>query len=170
MPDATAVKPVLVFAWGNPSRGDDALGPALYDLIEARQKRGAGFDHVDCLTDFQLQVEHALDLDRREWILFADASLDAPPPYAFYRLQPAGEVTFTTHAMSPASVLAVYEQVYARPAPPAFMLSMRGYEFGLGQGLSIAARRHLDEAFTFVSRLSLDPPFDTPAACAMQGS
>jgi Ni,Fe-hydrogenase maturation factor len=25
--------PVLVFTWGNPSRGDDALGPALFELL-----------------------------------------------------------------------------------------------------------------------------------------
>ena len=48
---------VLVFGWGNPSRGDDALGPLFVDAVEAMKLPG-----VECLTDFQLQVEHALDL------------------------------------------------------------------------------------------------------------
>jgi hydrogenase maturation protease len=164
------IRPVLVFTWGNPSRGDDALGPALHDLIEAGQKRGDGFGHVDILTDFQLQVEHVLDLQRRRWIVFVDAAVDATPPYDFYRLQAADDVAYTTHAVSPAALLAVYQQVYAQPAPPAFMLSVRGYEFGLGQSLSPDARRHLDEAFAFLSRLPLDPPFDTPDICAMHGA
>jgi hypothetical protein len=48
--------PILVFAWGNPSRGDDALGPLFAERIEA-----LGLPGVECLTDFQLQVEHALE-------------------------------------------------------------------------------------------------------------
>lgn len=163
-------KPVLVFTWGNPSRGDDALGPALYDLIEARHDQGDGFGHVDILTDFQLQVEHVLDLHGRRWIVFVDAAVDVTPPYDFYRLQASDDVAYTTHAVSPAELLAVYQQVYAQPAPPAFMLSVRGYDFGLGQPLSHEARRHLDEAFVFLSRLPLDPPLDTPDICAMHGA
>ena len=34
MPDT--VKPVLIFTWGNPSRGDDALGPLFLERLEAR--------------------------------------------------------------------------------------------------------------------------------------
>lgn len=164
------IRPVLVFTWGNPSRGDDALGPALYDLIEAGQKRGEGFGHVDILTDFQLQVEHVIDLQRRRWVVFVDAAVDATPPFEFYRLQAADDVAYTTHAVSPAALLAVYQQVYAQPAPPAFMLSVRGYDFGLGQSLSPDARRHLDEALAFLSRLPLDPPLDTSDICAMHGA
>jgi hydrogenase maturation protease len=115
---------------------------------------------VELLTDFQLQVEHVLDLRFRQWVLFVDASQAAQPPYTFHRLSPARETGYTTHAMSPAGVLAVYRQVYAEPPPPAFMLSIRGYQFELGQPLSTAAREHLEEAFTFLCRLPIAPPFD----------
>jgi len=53
-PDAA---PVLVLAVGNPSRGDDALGPLAAQRLAALELSG-----VEVLTDFQLQVEHALDL------------------------------------------------------------------------------------------------------------
>ncbi len=33
--------PILVFAYGNPSRGDDALGPAMYELLEEQQQKAA---------------------------------------------------------------------------------------------------------------------------------
>lgn len=164
------IRPVLVFTWGNPSRGDDALGPALHDLIEAEQRRGGGFGHVDVLTDFQLQVEHVLDLHRRRWIVFVDAAVDVMPPYDFYRLQATDDVAYTSHALGPAALLAVYQQVYAQPAPPAFMLAVRGNDFDLGRSLSSDARRHLDEAFAFLSRLPMDPPFDTPDVRAMHGA
>ena len=143
----TGARPVLVFAWGNPSRGDDALGPALLDMLETRQRETAGLDHVELLTDFQLQVEHALDLQGRERVLFVDASASAQAPYVLSALLPERDSSYTTHAMNPAAVLAVYEQINDESPPPAFMLSIRGYEFGLGQPLSAKARGNLQDAF-----------------------
>jgi hydrogenase maturation protease len=141
--------PVLVFTWGNPSRGDDALGPALYELLLQKQSAGE-LPGVDLLTDFQLQIEHALDLRGRERVVFVDASVDVPEPFDFRPLQVQRGASFTTHAMSPGAILSVYEQVERQSPPPAFLLSIRGYEFGLGQPLSAAARRYLDEACEFV--------------------
>jgi hydrogenase maturation protease len=140
------VRPVLVFAWGNPSRGDDALGPALLEMLEARQRAGGELDNVELLTDFQLQVEHALDLQGRERVLFIDASVSARAPYEFAALHPERDSSYTTHAMSPGAVLAVYEQINDGPPPPAFMLSIRGYEFELGQPMSTQARANLQDA------------------------
>ena len=139
------VRPLLVFAWGNPSRGDDALGPALLEMLESRQAQGE-FAGVELLTDFQLQVEHALDLQGRELVLFIDASVSAQAPYELHPLQAERDASYTTHAMSPGSVLAVYAQINDEPSPPAFMLSIRGYEFELGEPLSQQARANLQDA------------------------
>ena len=49
----------LVFAWGNPSRGDDALGPALVERLEAARPAHPEWGELALLTDFQLQPEHA---------------------------------------------------------------------------------------------------------------
>lgn len=164
MQDRSPPKSVLLFAYGNPSRGDDALGPALYEQVEKRQRTGGDFEHVELLTDFQLQIEHVLDLRSRRWVLFVDASQVASPPYTFDRVYPARETGYTTHSMSPAGVLAIYQKVYAEAPPPTFMLSIRGYRFGLGQPLSTGARRHLKEAFSFLCALPLAPPFDIEPA------
>jgi len=142
------VRPVLVFAWGNPSRGDDALGPALLDLLETRQRETAELGHVELMTDYQLQVEHALDLQGRERVLFIDASVSAQAPYELSVLLPERDSSYTTHAMSPAAVLAVYAQINDEPPPPAWLLSIRGYEFELGQPLSALARSNLQDACT----------------------
>ena len=143
--------PDLVFTWGNPSRGDDALGPAMYELLLQQDLNG-----VDLLTDFQLQIEHTLDLEGREHVLFVDASTSAKPPFEFLRLQPEQDASYTTHAMSPQALLSVYQQVNGCAPPPAWLLSIRGYEFGLGLPLSTAASRHLLAAFNHVKML-LDP-------------
>ena len=139
------VRPVLVFAWGNPSRGDDALGPALLEMLASRQAQGE-FAGVELLTDFQLQVEHALDLQGRERVLFIDASVSAQAPYELHRLQAERDASYTTHAMSPGAVLAVYAQINDEAPPPAFLLSIRGYEFELGQSLTPQACANLQDA------------------------
>ena len=140
--------PILVFAYGNPSRGDDALGPVMYDLLHDNLPV-----EVELLTDFQLQVEHSMDLDQREAVLFIDASMSAAAPFHFYQLHAERDNSFTSHAMSPTSLLDAYQKVNKRQAPPAFMLEVRGYEFELGQPLSSQAEDNLRAAYAFLDDL-----------------
>ena len=51
-------KPILIFGYGNLSRGDDALGPLLLEYIEDH----CDLSTIELLVDFQLQIEHALDI------------------------------------------------------------------------------------------------------------
>ncbi len=140
------VAPVLVFACGNPSRGDDALGPAFVERVGARYADAVGAGQLEILTDFQLQAEHALDLVGREAVVFVDASVSCAPPFAWDPLQPSREVGYTTHVMSPAAVLATYVLVHGTDPPPARLLAIRGERFELGAPLSPAAAANLDAA------------------------
>jgi hydrogenase maturation protease len=151
MSETATIAPILIFAYGNPSRGDDGLGPAMYDLLEKNP-----LDNVDLLSDFQLQIEHALDLQQRDYILFIDAGVNCEAPFELHRLQPEKDDSYTTHSMSPASVLAVYEQIYQREPPPAFLLTIMAYEFGLGKGMSDAARDNLYKAYDYLIK---SPPW-----------
>ncbi len=148
MPPNTSTKPILIFTWGNPSRGDDALGPAMFDMLEQRLPDG-----VEVLTDFQLQIEHAIDLEGRERVLFVDASTSANAQFEIRPLMPERDASYTTHAMSPESLLSVYRQVNHREPPPSWMLSIRGYEFGLGLPMSAQARQNLNAAFEHILAL-----------------
>jgi hydrogenase maturation protease len=151
------VRPVLVFAWGNPSRGDDALGPALLEMLETRQRESGEFAGVELLCDYQLQVEHALDLQGRRQVLFIDASVSARAPCELQQLRPEQDASYTTHAMSPAAVLAVYEQINDEPPPPAFVLTIRGYEFELGEELSAQARANLQQGYALACDFLKNP-------------
>lgn len=142
--------PVLIFTWGNPSRGDDALGPALYDLLEDYQHKTGELAEVELLTDFQLQIEHAVDLEQREYVLFVDAGISCVEPFEIRKLQAERDDSFTTHAMSPASVLAVYKQVNGCEPPPAYLLTIRAYEFGLGKEISEQAKVNLQRAYQHI--------------------
>lgn len=148
--------PVLVFGYGNPSRGDDALGPCLIEALQAR-RQGASRSEVEFLTDFQLQIEHALDLADRRLVLFADADMGCVPPYSFQRLDAARDESYTSHAMSPAAVLHVYRRVCRKDPPAVFLLSLRGERFELGESLSPPASAHLAAAVAFSSELLAHP-------------
>ena len=124
----------------------------LLERLEAEAVSG-----IECLTDFQLQVEHALDLEGRDLALFIDAHLTCTPPYEFTLLQPEIDRSYTTHAMSPAAVLQVYQQINHRPPPPSFMLSVRGERFELGEGLSLSAQANLEAALQFTHLLCTRP-------------
>ena len=141
--------PVLIFTYGNPSRGDDSLGPAMFDLLEKHKRETGELDGVDLLTDFQLQIEHAIDLENRQHVLFIDAGVSCTAPFELQALKAERDDSFTTHAMSPAAVLAVYQQINQCKAPPASLLTIRAYEFGLGVPMSELARTNLQEAFRY---------------------
>jgi hydrogenase maturation protease len=144
----------LVLGIGNPSRGDDALGPLLLDRLAALD-----LPDVELLTDFQLGPEHALDLVGRERVIFVDAAAQGEAPFRFAPLSPAHDASALTHVLSPEAVLDVFVTVTRLTLPSAFVLAIRGSEFGLGKPLSPAAAAHLEAALAFlVPRLSAREP------------
>lgn len=138
---------IVIFAYGNPSRGDDALGPTLLHLIEETYST---WENIELLEDFQLQVEHALDLVNRDLAIFIDASVACSSPFTFAPLHPHPDRSYTTHALHPAAILQVYQELYQRPPPPTFLLSIRGEQFELGESLSDVAKQNLAEAWGFM--------------------
>lgn len=139
-----AHQPILVFGYGNPSRGDDALGPAFVDAVAAMQ-----LDGVDCLTDFQLQVEHAMDIKDRKQVWFVDASSALTDNFGVTEVFAARDHTFTTHAISPAAVLQAYQQVEGDVPPQTFLLAIRGESFALGEAMSASANLALADALAW---------------------
>lgn len=147
------IKPILIFGYGNLSRGDDALGPLLLEHIESHCDLTA----IELLTDFQLQIEHALDLEHRSLVLFIDASVACINAFDFSQLSAAKDKSYTTHAMSPAAVLAVYVSIKEQTPPPSFLLCIKAETMELGEGLSNAAENNLQQASLFIKQLLQQP-------------
>jgi hydrogenase maturation protease len=158
---------ILVFGYGNPSRGDDALGP---NLVAALESRFGADPELEFLTDFQLQIEHALDLKGCSLVLFADAHVSCAPPFEFQRLDGARDDSYTTHAMSPAAVLQVYARLNRENPPPTFLLSIRGHCFGLGDALSEAACDNLAAATDFCQTLLASPKLEVWESISSAGA
>jgi hydrogenase maturation protease len=130
--------PLVVLAVGNDARGDDALGPRLLARLAGLELPG-----VRTVLDFQFQVEHALDLDEADEALFVDAHCAQESAAALAALAPAAGVGAASHALAPAEVLAVRRSI-GKPVPPAWLLSLRGVSFELGEGLSGEGERSLE--------------------------
>jgi hydrogenase maturation protease len=145
----------VLFGYGNPSRGDDALGPLLLERAEAWLTARPALT-VAVVGGFQLQIEHALDLQGMDLALFLDADARCRKPYALRRVRPARDASYSSHELSPAALLEVCREVSGREPPPAYILAIRGERFGLGEPLSPAAARNLDQAWSLLQQLLLD--------------
>lgn len=143
------VAPLLVLAWGNPSRGDDALGPLLAERLLVHAQTAGLASRVEVLTDFQLQVEHALDLVGRERILFVDAALDLSEPFTVRPLRAARGGGIGSHALAPEAVLQVFQDLHHQPPPPATLLAIRASAFELGTAPGSEALVDLEQAITW---------------------
>lgn len=143
---------IAIFGWGNPSRGDDALGPLLLERLEKGLPDG-----IALISDFQLQIEHVTDMPEHSLLLFIDAAKDCPAPFQFTRLSAVRDRSYSSHSLSPEALLSVYQTVYRIPAPDAFLLAIAGYGFELGAPLSEQAQKNLDKAITFVQVLLQTP-------------
>jgi len=141
--------PVLVLAVGNLSRGDDALGPRLARRLEDWLAR-EGIADVEVVTDMQLNVEHALDLEGRQRVLVVDAAASGDTPFSLSPVAPRHDSSYSTHSVSPQAILQVYHDLGLREPPPTELLAVRGASFELGEALSPAGRRHLEMAWMFL--------------------
>lgn len=139
---------LLLFGYGNPGRGDDALGPELVELIAQMQ-----LADIECQDDMQLQVEHVTDMAGCDQVLFIDADMSCAEPFDFSEIIAAKDDSYTSHAMNPTALLHAYSQVYGKDAPPAFLLRIRGYDFELGDPLSDKATANFESASKLIVEL-----------------
>ena len=155
--------PLLIYGFGNPGRQDDGLGVMLVEQLEAwaiaEKISGLAFD-----SNYQLNAEDALAVAESRAVVFVDAAKEGQAPFEFRPLKPQKEISFSTHAMSPESVLALAAELYDA-TPPAWILAIRGYKWEPNAPPTEQARANLVAARDFLRqwlrspiRLSPSPP------------
>lgn len=146
---------LTVFAWGNTSRGDDAIGSILAGRIIDLGNRA-----INVVEDHQLNIEHVLDVVEDVPILFIDASVAVQTDYAVEKLTPVRDASISSHSIAPAALLDLYEQTLENSAPDAFLLHVRGSSFELGDDISESASESVDQAWRFLDDLFARPRHD----------
>jgi hydrogenase maturation protease len=136
-----------VLGYGNPGRQDDGLGPAIVEELERMSLPATVLE-----ADYQLTIEDAAELAEARWAIFVDAASQGPEPFRARRLEPALTIQFSSHALSPESVLAICEDAYER-RPEAVLVAVRGYGFELAEGLSARARENKRRALEYIELL-----------------
>ena len=133
---------LLVIGYGNPGRLDDGLGVAFAERIQAMELPGVAVE-----SNYQLNVEDAELVSRFDTVVFADASVDAEPPFEFTPLEkkPA-MVGFSSHSITAGSLLGVAAELFGAN-PQAYAMAIRGYDYDeFGEYLSPEAQSNLDAA------------------------
>ena len=144
--------PVLVLGYGNPSRGDDAVGPLLIEYLSTLQ-----LPEVELITDFQLQIEHVLDLQDRRLVLFIDAAVSQPQALVLSALHPEYSQSLSTHALSPQQLLGISQRVTGQLPALSYLLSIKASQFDLGDPLSPDMQQHYQHACQLLKQM-LDNP------------
>ena len=146
--DALADPSLVVFAWGHASRGDDGIGPEIARRLEALKLPG-----LRVIEDFQLQVEHVMDLVSDVPALFVDASVAIDEGFRLERIKPGLDPSLSTHAVSPAALLGLYEKTLRKSAPAAWLLHVAASDFELGGAIGAQTRHNLDAAWAFLEEI-----------------
>jgi hydrogenase maturation protease len=139
-PERSASRGGLVLGYGNPGRGDDGLAVRLVELLSPGAPAG-----VDLEAAFQPGIEHAAAVAEHDWVLFVDAAAEGPSPCSVRRVEPLPNAAFSTHVVDLGSILAIAAQSFGSRTP-AWLLAVRGYDFGIAEELSERAARNLDAA------------------------
>lgn len=134
---------MLVVACGNTLRGDDAVGPAVGELLTTRLG-GTGASVIVC---DQLLPELADDASRADLVVFVDAAADRPVGSVSIRrvtprAAPASETRSLdpfSHGMGSEEVLSLARDLYGA-TPKALLVSVGAESFEPGAELSGAVR------------------------------
>ena len=133
-----------MLGYGNPGRQDDGLGPAVAAAIEK-----TAMADVTAEADYQLNIEDSAAAAEHDVVIFVDASVSGPEPFAMERIEPAAEISFSSHSVSPASVLAACAEHF-KSRPEAWVLGVRGYAFEFAEGLTPKAQENCEAAIAFI--------------------
>ncbi|NNL56034.1 MAG: hypothetical protein HKP32_12860 [Woeseia sp.] len=143
---------LTVFAWGNESRGDDAIGAILASRIVELDNAA-----INVVEDHQLNIEHVMDIVENVPVLFIDASVAIKTGYRLEKLKPLRDSSISTHSISPVALLDLYEQTLGKSAPEAYMLHVRGSSFELGEDIGALTGAFVNEAWEFLDDLFARP-------------
>ena len=141
----------LLYGYGNPGRMDDGLGNAFVDEIQ-RWIEQEGIENIHTDSNYQLNIEDAEKISDYDRVIFVDASKEAIDHFSFTKVD-AGKarVEFTMHAVSPAYVLYLCEDLFHK-TPDTYLLHIKGHEWDFKEELTPDAQKNKNAALQFLQQ------------------
>ncbi len=150
------MKRTLVVGFGNAYRRDDGVGRAVVNRLRERlghpslDPNDDGFNDlgrpIDTVVMHQLAPDLGEDLKGYDLVIFVDAHTDTlDEEICTAELRAEHKTPFVYHQTHPATVLDVAEQIHGE-APEGYVVSLRGYDFDFGEGLSEQTEALLEPA------------------------
>jgi hydrogenase maturation protease len=117
---------VLVIGFGNPIRGDDALGPMAAERLE----QVVSSDNVQVISRHVLTTELIAEVSEATLVIFLDAATDGPIGEVLCRPIFGDPQTAASmaHFFQPRELLAAARELYGNQ-PESFLVSVRGTSF-----------------------------------------
>ena len=147
MKGETAADAILIIGYGNTLRGDDGAGRHLAEELAERR-----LPRVRTRSVHQLTPELAEEVAACGAVIFIDACLGRSSDVASLRpIAPDTPLARIDHVMSPQAVLA-YTHAMFGSSPKAWLLTIPGGDFELGESLSTAARAATAAALALIEQ------------------
>lgn len=143
---ATELPPpcVLVIGYGNSLRRDDGAGLFLAaSLAERWLAAGLPVRHL-ALQQLVPELAEEIADPAVAAVLFVDAAAHDHPSVALTRVAADPASPSVGHHLQPAVLLLYAEHLFGR-CPPAWLLTVPGRDFAMGEGLSAAVQASIDD-------------------------
>jgi hydrogenase maturation protease len=136
---------LLVIGYGNPLRGDDAVGQ-----VVARVLSDWYLPNVKVLSLHQLAPELADDLAEVGTVYFIDACMDRTLEHPrVAEIQSGNSTVNVSHFSSPQDLLVLAKQLYDCE-PRAYLIEIPAESFEINEGLSAKARKGVKEVLEYL--------------------
>jgi len=150
----------LFIGYGNPDRGDDGASYHLFiallnnfgkEDIDLFSSDTTSLDaNTDILFNFQLLPEFSEMIAQYQQVVFIDSHTgDKKENISYESIEPSYQYSPFTHHFSPSSCLAVAQSLTGKH-PKAWLLSIRGFQFGFNRELSDRTRELVNQALDII--------------------
>lgn len=140
---------LLVYGLGNPDRGDDGIGHYCVEKILTTAKFLQLPWFIEGRSIFHLTIDELETAAKYSNIFVIDASMDVTlTDFTWMQIQPSACQQFTTHLLMPEEFLYSLIQLFGS-CPTMYLISIRGYFWGMSPSLTFQAKANADSAMAF---------------------
>ncbi len=141
---------ILIYGYGNPGRQDDGLGILAVDNLSCWVKKNR-FYNIDFDSNYQLNIEDSLEISKYNVVIFIDSGKSIIKSYNLIKISPLKKDFYTSHKMSPESILFLSKELYGKE-PETYLLLIKGYKWDINKKPTKKAIKNLYMALKHIKK------------------